>query len=347
MELIDRYVHAVIRRLPASQRGDIEKELRSLIEDMRAARTGTQAGDPSAIVRDILLELGPPDVMARNYRGEARCLVGPALYETYWLVVKIVALSIAGALTLATAIRLALDPPSNLAETLLLFPASVVSAVVGAFGWITLVFAILQHKGVDVSTGTEKEAKEWNPDDLPPVPTAAARIRLGDSIPGLVFGILFLILLNTSSHLLGVYFFDLSGRNFVPLLDPDRFAVWLPWLNLVVALGILKEGLKLALGRWTLWLAAFNAALNVGTLVLFVSLVQDPALVSAAFWTEMADRVGDAVGELRRVEPLLRGLAIVGVGIGCGIDTVATGIKAIRGYLERATGGAYPGGTAG
>lgn len=38
MELIDRYIYAVTKKLPQKQREDIEKELRTLIDDMLEER---------------------------------------------------------------------------------------------------------------------------------------------------------------------------------------------------------------------------------------------------------------------------------------------------------------------
>jgi hypothetical protein len=38
MEMIDRYVYAVTKRLPEKQREDVSDELRGLIEDMLEAR---------------------------------------------------------------------------------------------------------------------------------------------------------------------------------------------------------------------------------------------------------------------------------------------------------------------
>lgn len=39
MELIDRYVYAVVQKLPEQQRNDIRKELYGLIEDMLEERS--------------------------------------------------------------------------------------------------------------------------------------------------------------------------------------------------------------------------------------------------------------------------------------------------------------------
>ena len=68
MELIDRYVYAVVKRLPATQRADIEKELRSLIEDMTAETVAAGQPEKSA-VDSVLRQLGHPALLAAQYRG--------------------------------------------------------------------------------------------------------------------------------------------------------------------------------------------------------------------------------------------------------------------------------------
>ena len=65
-EQIERYVYAVVRQLPAKQRGDIELELKSLINDMLEER----CGDVTPTERDVnvvLAELGKPSELAARY----------------------------------------------------------------------------------------------------------------------------------------------------------------------------------------------------------------------------------------------------------------------------------------
>lgn len=65
MDLIKRYVYAVTKELPESQREEIRLELTSLIEDMVQER-----GEGS--VESILLELGDPKRLAEKYREKPK-----------------------------------------------------------------------------------------------------------------------------------------------------------------------------------------------------------------------------------------------------------------------------------
>ena len=85
-ELIDRYVYAVTRRLPARLRNDIDKELHSLIEDMLEARCDGLMPEERD-VRVVLTELGTPSELAAKYMPEGRDhLIGPAYYSNYKIV---------------------------------------------------------------------------------------------------------------------------------------------------------------------------------------------------------------------------------------------------------------------
>ena len=61
MDLIERYVQEVARRLPRNQREDVARELRSSLEDSLESRAGVaidQVAESSAV--DFLLEFGSP-----------------------------------------------------------------------------------------------------------------------------------------------------------------------------------------------------------------------------------------------------------------------------------------------
>lgn len=71
-QLIERYVYAVTKRLPQSQREDVGLELSGLIEEMAQDRP----------VEQILQEMGDPALLADSYRGAERYLVGPNYFDS-------------------------------------------------------------------------------------------------------------------------------------------------------------------------------------------------------------------------------------------------------------------------
>ena len=147
MNLIDRYVTEVGKHLPRKNRLDIETELRSTLEDMledRSQQTGRPADE--ALATELLQEYGAPSKVAATYQTHPY-LIGPRMFPTYTLVLKIVLFAVTLGLTIATVVSLIssnMTSPEAL-KALGEFAASLVSALMAAFGNVTLVFAILER----------------------------------------------------------------------------------------------------------------------------------------------------------------------------------------------------------
>ena len=91
MNLIDRYVTEVGKHLPLVKgRKDIEKELRSTLEDMledRAQKAGRAADEAMEI--ELLKEYGAPQKVAATYNPQPY-LIGPRMFPFFLMVLKIV-----------------------------------------------------------------------------------------------------------------------------------------------------------------------------------------------------------------------------------------------------------------
>jgi len=84
--LIDRYIAEVGKHLALRNRADIQKEIRSTLEDMLEDRAKQAGREPDeAMLVDLLKEFGKPEDVAASYLPE-RCLVGPTLYPIFSLV---------------------------------------------------------------------------------------------------------------------------------------------------------------------------------------------------------------------------------------------------------------------
>ena len=141
MTLIERYLQTVRIALPSDRRDDILRELSEDIHE-RVADSETVLGRP--LTEDeqsaILKQFGPPLTLATRY-GPQRYVVGPALFPVYWQTLKI-ALGAAVLINVAIAIGLVAGgtPPGKVIGPLAAFPFTIAVTV---FGWITLVFALL------------------------------------------------------------------------------------------------------------------------------------------------------------------------------------------------------------
>lgn len=278
-DLIERYLYAITRRLPAKQRADVAEELRTLISDMLDERC--RGLPPTAKdVRVVLTELGTPGEMVRKYTAdEDACLIGQPYYAQYLYVLKIVLACVAGGMIVAGVLTLATGAEGSVLGNVLGGIGSLVAALVFAFAIVTLLFAFFSHRGVDVEV-------MGSLDDLPPVPRETKNPARGDAVAGIVFSIagaivflLFPDVLNALSH-------RADGVPFDPFnVDAFRASAWVVvvWTFVCVA----GESFKLVEGRYTKRVLAvtFACDLVAGALVVFwltnFQLVDSHAVVQA------------------------------------------------------------------
>jgi hypothetical protein len=139
--LIDRYLQNVRASLPAARRDDIVREL---AEDIRTQIADREEELGRTLTEDeqeaVLKHFGHPLALATRY-GPQRHVIGPALFPVYWMTLKI---ALGGALAVNVAIAIAWlvtgSPIGRAAGHLASFPFTIGVTV---FGWITLIFALL------------------------------------------------------------------------------------------------------------------------------------------------------------------------------------------------------------
>ena len=281
MEKLERYIYAVTKKLPEKQRGDIEKELRSLIGDMLADRVGENEAS-SDDIEAVLIELGDPNELADQYREKKQYLIGPENYDTYMFVLKIVLAAVAFGITLALTIATIFDPPASFTEVVGNYFGALLNALFQAFAWVTVVFAIFEH--YNFAIGKEFKDTEWTPAELPMLPVKEAEIKPIEAIIGIVFAILALILFNMYDHLIAIYFIsDNAVRTVIPVFNHEVFRSLLPLLNIMLAIGIVKELIKLMIRKWTVGLAVANMFFNLASFGLFFLFINGEGLFSEAF----------------------------------------------------------------
>lgn len=95
MNLQERYIAAGVKHIPSAEKEEVEKAMRQLIAERLKER-----GNPSEEAeREVLRGLGNPRLLAERQLREPLYLVGPELYGTYMLAVKIVmTVAVAGTL---------------------------------------------------------------------------------------------------------------------------------------------------------------------------------------------------------------------------------------------------------
>ncbi|MFN8413791.1 MAG: hypothetical protein U0Z26_15530 [Anaerolineales bacterium] len=280
MKLIDRYVTEVGRRLPLVKgRVDIEKELRSTLEDMledRAQKAGKPADESMEI--ELLKEYGAPDQVAATYDPHPY-LIGPRMYPFFIKILQIVFFAIAIAFAVTTGIEIVTQAPTLAGREFVRAIGhglgGIISSVVAAFGNIVLIFAVLERV-VPNQEFNMNEEKEWDPASLmkEPEPT---EVKPWEAILSIVFIFIALSIFNFNSQLLGIYTFTDGKWISLPLLS-DAFFRWLPLMNIAWVAEIILYGLLLRSGKWELPTRLFSIGIKIFQVVIAYLLFIGPSI---------------------------------------------------------------------
>lgn len=284
MEMINRYIYAVTKRLPEKARADVARELRASVEDMLP--DGYSEND----VRDVLNKLGNPATLADEYREGKQYLIGPGMYDSYLAVLKIVETVVITVVTIATLAGyfVGLAPNATLVEiflgALIATIGAIVSAVVQVFAWVTLTFFLLERSGVGGAQLPFSKG-QWSLDDLEPVPDGRVRLisRMEVALE-MIWMAFWAAILVFAPASIGWYRVD-GGRltGIVPLLNAQVFHSYLPAVIAVIIVGLLDAILKLVYGRWNILLATVNAANNLLFLSVSYVMLSNKALFNSGF----------------------------------------------------------------
>jgi hypothetical protein len=198
MNLINRYVSEVGKHLPLVMgREDIEKELRSTLEDMleeRAEKEGRPADEAMEI--ELLKEYGAPQKVAETYNSHPY-LIGPRIFPFFLMILKISIFGVLIGMSVVTIIELITEITAggyDYVQIVLQGFGRIFSVSMSAFGYIVLTFAIIERYVPDFKVDFE-EQQEWDPTSLTQEP-APHSIKRGDLIAEIVFTVVGLAFLN-------------------------------------------------------------------------------------------------------------------------------------------------------
>lgn len=282
MSLIDLYIAEVGSRLPLRGRGDIEKELRSTLEDMLEDRS-QKAGRPvdDAMMSDLLKEYGPPDKVAATYQP-VQYLIGPRIYPFFLFVLRIALSALVIVLSIGLGIQLGQQSLQGLelARAMGRGLMGILSAALQAFGNMVLVFAILERVMPSSEFRLDEDKKAWDPAALQKT-EGLREVRLWSTLAGVLFTTALLVVFNGYPQLIGLYFLKGGVWTALPLLS-EAFFRWLPYLNILWALQIVLSLAVLRQGRWQTWSRWAGLALNVAGIVIAYALLSGPSIISVS-----------------------------------------------------------------
>ena len=286
-DMIERYVYQASRHMPRPGREDAVKELRALIADMLNERANGLPPTKKQL-EAVFVELGSPEEFGAKYKNtEGRVLIGKAYYPIYIKIVKIVAAAVPFGLGVATLVQVLLGELPYYLGIAQWFAQSI-TALLTAFGAITLVFAIMEYKGVKA----ENFSTSSGPFDLPPVPKEPERPQgIAGVIATVVFTVLFTLLFAFATNIFSMY---TPNGGFIPLFNAQRVQVLVPIVFLSMALGIGKELYRYLDKRRGAVPFVILTLFGAISLVFSMLLFGDGTIWNASFLPEIAAGFGSA-----------------------------------------------------
>lgn len=264
MEMLDRYLHEIGKRLPSKQRDDILKELNTLlmdsIDEARESSDGFKTDVEIAAV--IIKNFGNPKQAAARYSSN-NYIIGPRFYENYVMVLKIVVtvlVAIAGASLLIGSFITDFSS-RELIRQMIEFVPSLFSVIISSVGIVTIIFAILERTLDD--THLELKEKEFDPYKLPKVPSNKEKIKYGDVITDLIGSFFMLALLNAFSDKLNIFIKFGNGYNEIPIFNPVAFNTYLPYWNVILIASTIISVIMLKNGKNTRFTAISGIILSL------------------------------------------------------------------------------------
>jgi hypothetical protein len=307
--LIDTYVSEVGRRLPKKTRADIEAEIRSILQDMleeRSQKTGKPVDEELTL--EVLKEYGAPEKVAATYLGE-RYLIGPRLYPTFMLVLRIVLIvtGVLAAIGFGIAVYQTTLTPMNAFETIIRAIASFGTSIMIALGNIVLIFAILEWTvfradGKVEVKGLPKE-KEWDPRSLTRV-SAPNQVKMGETIVEIVGCFAAIVIFNFYPQIIGFtpslnslvgsgnWAVGFGSATFTPLLS-ENFFYFIPYLTLVWVLTIILDIFLLRMGHWDIVTRVCLIGLKIVNILIAAAMLGVPSLL-AVTTASLTTAIGNA-----------------------------------------------------
>jgi len=261
--LIDNYITEVGHRLPEKTHGDIEAEIRSILQDMldeRSQKTGKPVDEEMTL--EVLKAYGSPEKVAATYQGE-RYLIGPRLYPIFMMVLRIalIVIGILAAIGLGIAAYQTTLTPVNALDTIFKAVGNFISSAFTALGSIMIIFAFIEwalyREGTRLDFKGLPNQKEWDPRSLLKA-SPSNLVKMGETIVEIVGSFAAILIFNFYPQILGFGIFS-NGNWYVgtgnalstPLLS-QAFFYFVPYLTGVWVLTILLDIFLLRIGHWNM-----------------------------------------------------------------------------------------------
>ncbi len=310
-DYMNRYIYQVIRQLPKAQREEVRMELEELISDMYADKGSME---------EVLTELGDPAEFAKQYQNEQKYLIGPEYFDAYFWFVKVVLICTAVPILVISLIDAIGEMPAitsqnaapviirAIVDGLISGITSAVLSCISAFGAVTFTFAAMERKKIQIemkkaekwsveSLSEERKmtAPKWTPKTLEPVPDKKAMISRSDSIVGIVFIVIFSVLLIFAPHFFAAIFTEGETITIVPIFNLDEWGIVLPVFVTSLLIGLIDEILRLIVGVYCKLVMVSNILCGAIQIVLSAVVLKVLPIWNLNFIPELEQALGNHV----------------------------------------------------
>jgi hypothetical protein len=280
MDLIDRYLAAIARRLPAAKADDIVAEIRDDLltrQEVREDALGRPLtrDEVSALIKDM----GHPLIVASRYRPQ-QYLIGPDAFPFFVATLRIVAIFLALAFAITAASSVAFGH-ADIGHAIGQAMSNLFSSAMLAFGTVAAVFYALERTGFPA-----EHLAKWRPRDLPEVKDKQP--NAWGSAFEVAVGIYF-ILWWCGLVPFPAYYGNVKGLVLSP--DPVWTAIWLPVLMLMVV-RLIYNIVQWLRPRWKAVRALLSVATAAGGIAL-LGLIYRAGHWMTATGTLPADQLAD------------------------------------------------------
>jgi hypothetical protein len=335
MNLIDKYIAEVGKHLPRKNRADIEAEIRSTLEDMLDERKQAKGQADEATVLELLKEYGSPREVAATYKTH-QYLIGPRLFPIFEMILRIVFAVVAGTSLIGLGVGLTktgLTGPAFI-STIGQWFGGLISGLIGAFGNIVLIFAIIER--TQAANKFEKEFKEWDPKVLKSE-ADPDQIDMPDHIVTIIFTVLGLIVFNLYPNVFSIRFASDGTWVTLPILTATFFR-FLPWINMMGLVQIVFHGFMLRQKDWTSITRSVGIVMDIAGMILALVILRTPGifgLTPASFAGIGSTEAADNLSRLFNSMPTLIITIVV-------VVTVIKVIKSLLRLLSNRSRSPYP-----
>lgn len=256
MDLIDRYLAAIARRLPADKADDIVAEIR---DDLLTRQEVREDALGCPLTRDevsgLIKDMGHPLIVASRYRPQ-QYLIGPDAFPFFVATLRIVAIFLVVAFAVTAASNVVFGH-ADIGHAIGRAISNLLSSAMLAFGTVAAIFYALERTGFPA-----EHLAKWRPQDLPEVKDKQP--SAWGSAFEVAAGVYFILWWCGVVPFPG-YYTNVQGLILTP--DPIWTAIWWPVLALMVA-RLVYNVIQWLRPRWKVVRGILSVATTAGALAL-------------------------------------------------------------------------------